>query len=374
MRALGLAPLAGLLLAALLAAPAAAQPYRWVDEQGNVHYADRPPQPPPPTLENLNPAARQRRAAPPVVEPAPGQPAPEPPAASPTPTPPSAPTQPPTPATVQTRRAPSASAPPTAQGRIREDRRGVAREIMDLAGIDRYLEDLARTAQGDLARLAWSTRDPNAAWAALVPVLRRDVITGATAAALARRIDSEHLPALLAWLRSPEHLKLRQAEREAAQPASQHLYRRFVASLAEPNAKIPNLSSIQQLERAGRGPERHVALEHALRLAMQRAVAPLVRRPPGDEDDDVRPRAEERVRFWLLTASLFAYRGLGSAHIEAAIRFERSAAGLWFTAIAWESLEEAVTVVEQRAAAAVRAITAHSMSSPERVAGTGAHQ
>ncbi|MGH7313251.1 MAG: hypothetical protein ACREJV_08765, partial [Candidatus Rokuibacteriota bacterium] len=230
---------------------------------------------------------------------------------------------------------------------------------MELAGIDRYVEDLARGAQGDLARLAWSTREPNAAWAALIPVVRRDVLAAATAAALARRLEAEHLPAVLAWLRSPEHLRIRQAQIEAAKPATHPLYRRFVASLVEPNAKLPHLALIQQLERAGRGADRHLALERALRQAMQRAVAPLADHSAhDDEEEDGNTRAEERTRFWRVTGALFAYRGLGSVQIEAAVRFEGSPAGLWFTTVAWESLEEAVLVVEQRATAAIRSVAA----------------
>ncbi|HSF06576.1 MAG TPA: DUF4124 domain-containing protein [Methylomirabilota bacterium] len=356
--------LALVLLAALLAAPALAQPYRWVDEQGGVHYGDRPPQPAPPTLENLNPSARQRRVAPPaapiVVQPSPDR------APSQAPIPPTvtAPTRRPAPPPVEARPAPAPAQPPATPGAGREDGRGIARELIELAGIDRYVEDLMRGAQGDLARLAWSTREPNAAWAALGPVFRRDVVASATTAALARRLDTEHLPAVLAWLRSGEHLRIREAEIEAAKPANQRLYRRFVASLAETNPKLPHLGLIQQLERSGRGTDRHLALERALRQAMRRAVVPLATPSAINEDEeDANLRSEERTRFWLVTATLFAYRGLGSAQIEAAVRFERSPAGVWFTAAAWESLEEAVAVVEQRAAAAIRSAAARSISS-----------
>lgn len=352
-------------LAALLAAPALAQPYRWVDEQGGVHYGDRPPQPAPPTLENLNPAARQRRAVP-QAAPVPVQVPPETtpaqasrPPAEPRPAlptvPPAREAQPASPVPAPTR---------ATAGAGREDGRGGARELIELAGIDRYVEDLVRGAQGELARLAWSTREPNAAWAALVPVFRRDVVAAATTAALARRLETEHLPAVLAWLRSPEHLRIREAELEVAKPANHRRYRQFVASLAETSPKLPHLSLIQQLERSGRGADRHLALERALRQAMRRAVIPLATRSAtDDEEEDGSTRAEERTRFWLVTATLFAYRGLGSAQIEAAVRFERSPAGTWFTTAAWESLEEAVTVVEGRAAAAIRSVAARSISS-----------
>ena len=359
-RALALA-----LLAALLAAPALAQPYRWVDEHGGVHYGDRPPQPAPPTLENLNPAARQRRADPPGA-PVPAQPSAEPaPSQAPSPQMGTPSTRRAAPPPVEARPAPTGPAQPhPTPGAGREDARGVARELIELAGIDRYVEDLARGAQGDLARLAWSTREPNAAWAALVPVFRRDVVAAATTAALARRLETEHLPAVLAWLRSPEHRRIREAEIEAAKPANHRLYRRFVTSLAETSPKLPHLSLVQQLERSGRGADRHLALERALRQAMRRAVVPLATRSATDDaEEDGNTRSEERTRFWLVTATLFAYRGLGSAQIEAAVRFERSPAGVWFTTVAWESLEEAVAVVEQRAATAIRSVAARSISS-----------
>ncbi len=352
-------------LAALLAAPALAQPYRWVDEHGVVHYGDRPPQPTPPTLENLNPAARQRRPAPPAA-PVPVQPRPEPtPSQASLPrteSPPARPAAPPAREARPTSPVPAPTRSTLAGGQ--EDGRVVARELIELAGIDRYVEDLVRGAQGELARLAWSTREPNAAWAALVPVFRRDVVAAATTAALARRTETEHLPAVLAWLRSPEHLRIREAELEAAKPANHRRYRQFVASLAETSPKLPHLGLIQQLERSGRGADRHLALERALRQAMRRAVVPLaIRSATDEEEEDGSTRSEERTRFWLVTATLFAYRGLGSAQIEAAVRFERSAAGTWFTTAAWESLEEAVTVVEGRAAAAIKSVAARSISS-----------
>jgi hypothetical protein len=371
------------MLALLVAAPVAAQPYRWVDENGTVHYGDRPPQPAPPTLENLNPNARQRRPDPSPAKTAPAQPAPpqpatpqpasEPtPAVAPSPEVPTAPSRRVPQPKIEARPAPtpppptqSEPAPPEptpAVGAGREDGRGLVREVMELAGIDRYLEDLARSAQGDLARLAWSTREPSAAWAALAPVFRRDVLAAATAAALARRLETEHLPALLAWLHSPEHRQLRQAELDSAKPANHRSYRQFVAGLADPNAKLPHLSLVQQLERSGRGADRHLALERALRQSMRRAVAPLAVRAPDDDEEETSPRAEERTRFWLMTGTLFAYRGLGSAQIEAAVRFERSPAGVWFTTAAWESLEEAVRVVEQRATAAIRSVATRSLS------------
>src|SRR5262245_3136376 len=366
------------LLALLAAAPVAAQPYRWVDEDGSVHYGDQPPQPAPPTLENLNPNARPRRPDPSPAKAAPAQPAPVQ-AAPPPPAPPQ-PASEPTPAVApsrEVRSAPTRHAPqpviealpaPPEEGRV------LVREVMELSGIDRYLEDVARSAQGDLARLAWSTREPSAAWAALAPVFRRDVMAAATAAALARRLENEHLPGLIAWLHSPEHRQLRQAELDAAKPANHRVYRQFVAALADPNAKLPHLSLVQQLERSGRGADRHLALERALRLSMRRAVAPLTVRVLDDEDEETSPRAEERTRFWLMTGTLFAYRGLGSAQIEAAVRFERSPAGVWFTTIAWESLEEAVRVVEQRATAAIKAVATRSLSPREPGAGTAAHR
>jgi hypothetical protein len=225
------------------------------------------------------------------------------------------------------------------------------------------VENLARGAHADLARLAWSTREPNAAWDALVPVVRRDALAAATASALARRLalESEHLSAVLAWLHSPEHSRIRQAEIEAAKPANQPLYRRFVKSLAETNAKLPHLSLIQQLERAGPGADRHLALERALRQAMQRAVAPIALHSANDDEDDADTRTAERTRFWRVTRTLFAYRGLGSSQIEAAVRFERSPAGVWFTRVAWESLEEAVVQVEQRATLAITSVATRSL-------------
>lgn len=369
--------LALVLVLVLLAPAASAQPYRWVDEHGAVHYADRPPHPAPPTLENMNPAARQRRP-----DPAPVTPPPATPAAATPPAPAQVAAPPSTvapgaerPAVPPSRRAPAppVEAQPTppvpeparaAAGVAREDGKSVVREVMELAGIERYVDNLARGAHGDLARLAWSTRDPGAAWAALAPVFRPDVVAAATATALTRRLEGPHLPALMAWLHSSEHQQIRQAELEAAKPVNHRLYRQFVSSLTDSGAKLQHLSLVQQLERSGRGADRHLALDRALRHSMRRAVAPIaVRSGSYDDEEEVSTRTEERTRFWLVTGTLFAYRGLGSSQIEAAVRFERSPAGVWFTGVAWESLEEAVQVVEQRAAAAIRSLAARSLSS-----------
>ena len=173
-----------------------------------------------PALENLNPAARPRRPHPSPATPAPTQPAPTQPASEPTQSP------------IEARRAPAPVQPapaPTVPAQPHQhppSPHASSARSWSWPGIDRYLEDLARSAQGDLARLAWSTREPSAAWSALVPVFRRDVLAAATAAALARRLETEHLPA------AARLAALHRAPAGSGKPSSRPPSRRITASTA----------------------------------------------------------------------------------------------------------------------------------------------
>jgi hypothetical protein len=221
--------------------------------------------------------------------------------------------------------------------------------------MNRALEHLAETARGTFWLHAWRARDPRGAWAAVAPLLRRDALAKPATACLARHHDADALPEVLAWLRSPLGEKIQRLEREASSPDRIAAYRAFVEKLPEAGIAERRLAPLQAIQEEGRFAERNAELERTMRRAMARALAPLGQ-PSGDNDED-RPANDERWRFWLVTAALWAYQDVSEAELEAYLDFERSPGGVWFGTLYWQCLHETVGATEAQAAAAIKALT-----------------
>lgn len=348
------APVLALLVvtAALLApASAAATTYRWVDEHGTVHYSDQPPRKPPAPIESGSPAGQRPAPEPePSVPPRPPTPLQTPPpVASPRPTPVTPARAPAAPAP-----APKVAPPPAAS---RPQSLELAREVVELSGIDRYLENLALTVRGEFGRLFWRLEDGQAAWQAVAPLFRRDVMTASATEVLARHLESQHTPALLDWLRSPLYRRINRLEVEASSPASQSKYRQFVSGLPDSGIPPRRLATVQKMERASRAAEFQVEMERAVRQALRQALSPLLASGRGADGQGVEEAGRdetERMRVELLTVVMFAYRTLTDAELEAYARFEASPAGLWASGVFRECLREALRAAEQRATLAIK--------------------
>jgi len=231
----------------------------------------------------------------------------------------------------------------------------LAREIVELSGVDRYLEHLGLAARGEFGRLFWRLQNGQAALQAVAPLFRRDVLTATAAEVLAQRLDSEHAQALIDWLRSPLYRRIHRLEAEASNQASHSKYRQFVSRLPDTGIPPRRLALVQQMEQDSRAAEFQVEMERAVRQALGRALSPLLPREHGSED--VGPAAldeKERMRIEVLTMALFAYRSLSEAELEAYARFEGSPAGLWASGVLRASLKETIRVAERRASVAVK--------------------
>jgi hypothetical protein len=322
------------------AAPIAAKTYRWVDENGIVHYTDQPP--PKGTPEQNQPAAS------PPMTPAPPAPqtsgqatlAPRTPPTPPTPTH----TAPPAPA-------PVSPAPPAAAPERHDEATAVARELIELSGMDRSLEHLAEIGRQSASTLVWRRRDVQRAWSTLIPLLRRDVLAKPATACLARHLSAGHGTELMAWFRTPLGDRIQKLEAELATPSGREEYRKFVIQL--PDAKIvpARLELVQRMAERSRMAEQQTDLDASMRTAMARALG-----QSDDDEDESRDRlaTNEHNRFWAVTAMLFAYESLTDAELQTYDRFDASPPGVWFTNTYWDCLRETVKATEQRVAEALK--------------------
>jgi hypothetical protein len=324
-----------------MATPAPAQPYRWVDEQGHVHYGDRPPPNPPPSLENLNPAARYRPAGEPVAPPVDATPA------APTPS--------------GAKRSSGAATPEhpergaTASRRPDDPELVLAQEILTRSGMDRWLDHLVTVSRNEFGRFRWRLADPQAAWAALGQGFKRETMAGPAAECLAQGLRADDRAAVLEWFRSPLGERARQLRDEVQTPQRQVDYRNFVSRL--PDAPPPaRLSLVQALERGTRMATLQVEVEHRTRRAVADALRPLLAPDQRTEEvaDERSEGEEERMRFHSVTMMLFAYRRLSEGDLQEMARFAASPSGVRFTQLYGRCVRAALTAAEQRAALGFR--------------------
>jgi hypothetical protein len=341
-----------LIVAAMLVAAEGAdgKPHRWVDEHGTVHYSD---QPPPPPAEAVSPPTG-RPSEPPGPAPAPAAPAPPPPPPPEPPTTSPRPGGPPAAASVR----PPEPEPPRLSAPPQPGASEAVREIIDLSGLDHWIDYLANSARGEFGRYRWQIAKPEAAWAALSQAFGRDALAATVGQALMRTVEPHDVGPLLAWLRSPLSRKITELQAALTNPARQHEYRTFVTKLPDARPPAARLALIHRLERERQVTEFQLELAGAARASVARVLAPLqasTGRVPGVEDtDDTRPRGEDGARFHAVTLMLFAYRNLTDGELDEYVRFSESPAGRRSLTIYEESLREAVRVAEQRAAAALQ--------------------
>jgi len=337
MRRAGLA-LALLATAILAPAPADAKLYRWVDERGNVHYSDSPPQgqrraaddpaPPPPTPPPVTPP---RPAAPPAAERRPERPR----AAAPA--------------------RPSEPAPALA-ARIDP----VAAEILQLAGIVRYVDHIAAQAREESGRRAWQLRAVPAARGVVTRAYAGDALVVTVARALMRHLPPGDVEPVLAWMRSPLSKKLHELRDDARSPERRQQYLAFVGRLPDAMPPSRRLALVHALERAGGHAAFQLEVMRALRTGLDRVLRPALEAPAAaSADDDEGPdRAGDGLRFWLVTQMLFAYLEVPDAELEEAVRFASSPVGARFVQACRAAVLEALEVAEREASARLRPLLA----------------
>lgn len=369
---------AGLLAATLLAPvePAQARPYRWVDQRGNVHYADSPPHPAPAGLEDLDPAARYHPA------PAPSREAPA-----------TGPSQSPAgPGRASTRRAPPAASPPaavaspvgpgrpapagrrpltrptpmspepTARGRpqwppVPRAANASAQELLVLSGIRDDLDTLAAEARLEFSRRRWGLTRPERAWTAISRGFRTDALASTARRAISEALTPAELDALLTWARSPLARRARQLRMNTVSAANRQAYRDFVSGLVDAPPPPERMSLILWIERHGQMAKFQTEVLHALRASVQRLLAPFSTRARAEIEQDSNGRLdaeEEAARFSVVTFLLFAYRELSAEELDELATFWRSPPGVHLRQLGRDCLRRALRAAEQEAEAALR--------------------
>lgn len=342
-----------------LAVEAHAQPYRWVDDKGVVHYSDRPPLGPHGPVEDLHPHARARESAT---------------TASPTASPTDA-------AARGAKAAPALSRPvivdasggpvdgrrdaiETSQKTAGEpraprdtDARRRAREIVELAGIERQVDYFARVARWEIDRVLSRHDASERTTVVLARAFHRDALSAMVVPAFERDPDRLRADAVLAWYRSPLGQRIAELRREPTRAVYED-YRDFFRRLPTTRPSPGRVALIHRMDRAWRATQFEVESSRAVRQTLERLVV-VPRRPPAgrdtedEEQDEHLARDDEDRRLGLMTWVLFRYQGFSDTEVERYVEFLESPAGAWLTRTARASLHDALKAAEDRAATAL---------------------
>jgi hypothetical protein len=279
-----------LMLSAMLvvaSTPSAAGTYRWVDEQGNVNYSDRPPQPreirtptpeTKPTLEPRTPDAKaQGIKAPEVKAPAPKVPEATTPSLKPLDvTRPEMKTQPES-------RGLDAQSPP----RARDAKATIPPLPLPKAGptkIDELLELSGARAQlvGLVARVAADLRPAPGQMSAadmatidriLAQSLRHDAVYGAVRDAFLPHVDRPSLETTAAWLRTPVGRKIIALEIASSQPGAEQKVAEYTAVVKANPPPARRLELLQRLDWVTGANETSADLVAAIARGLSTAVS-----------------------------------------------------------------------------------------------------
>ena len=332
--------------------------YRWVDDQGNVTYSNRPPQ------------AREIGVPSPEAKPAPDARAPEakaPELKAPEPKAPEARTPEPKGPDPQTAplkaRDAKATAPPTPvprNGPTKID------ELLELSGIRAQLAGL-------LSRVAVDLRPPpgqmNAAETAaidriLAQSLRPDAVYGAVRDAFRLQVDRPNLEAAAAWLRTPVARKIVALEIASSEPSAEQKVADYAAAVKSNPPPARRLELLQRLDWVTGAHETSADLVAAIARGLSTAVSaagpPESRLRPGQIEDraaQVRARANETLREVRTMSMLYTYQALEDDELSEYVRFAGSDAGRWYSTAMRRALVGAIgKAVEQTASELVRAV------------------
>ncbi|HYS16069.1 MAG TPA: DUF4124 domain-containing protein [Candidatus Binatia bacterium] len=346
-----------LLLGAALAlapGPGAAETYRWVDEQGNVTYSNRPPQPgeirAPTTDAKPAPDVSGPEVKAPEVK-APGVKVPEP-------------------------KAPDVEAPPVKarDAKVSVPPAPIARtgptkidELLELSGVRAQLVGLLSRVAGELrpAPGQMSASDQAAIDRILGgQSLRHEAVYAAVRDAFRSQVDRMSLEATAAWLRTPAARKIVALEIASSEPGTDQKVADYAASLKANPPATRRLELLQRLDWATGANETSAELVAAIARGLSTAVSaagpPEQRLRPGQIEDraaQVRARANETLREVRMMSMLYTYRPLEDAELSEYVRFSGSEAGRWYNTAMRKALVSALgKAVEQTAAELVRAV------------------
>jgi hypothetical protein len=344
-----IAPVLTMLAAiALLPATGGAETYRWIDDQGNVTYSDRPPQP--------------REAGTPETKPEPGPKAPE------------AKTTDPIAQESKSTEAKALEPPP----RTRDARATVPPAPIHRSGptkVDELLELSGVRVQlaGLLNRVAVDLRPPPGQMSAaemaaidriLAQSLRHETVYGAVRDAFRPQVDRLNLEATAAWLRTPVARKIVALEIASSEPSADQKVADYAARVKSNPPPARRLELFQRLDWVTGANETSADLVAAIARGLSSAVSAAgpaeARLRPGQIEDraaQVRARASESLREVRTMSMLYTYRTLEDDELSEYVRFSSSDAGRWYNTAMRKALVAAIgKVVEQTATELVRAV------------------
>jgi len=274
------------LLALLNASSSAvlAKTYRWVDRQGNVTYADRPPQ--------ADEAA--------------------------------APAEPNAPAGGQTRR-------PV---------HPIADELLEASGLKRQVPGIAERARTNMVQgmEPLEANDKSAVDRVSGQTMRAEALYGLIKEAFSQHMDDTKAREVLGWYRTP--LARRLTELEVAFTTSPNRERELAQFIARLRVEQPDprrVELIQRLDAASGATETSLELLMAVAQAVLRVADPYLPAPqrlkPGQLESQARQirwQSQELLRQANTISMLYVYRSLEDGDLARYIQFLESEAGTWF--------------------------------------------
>ena len=343
----------------LVSAPSDAETYRWVDEQGNVTYSDRPPQP------------REIRTPAPDAMPTPDVKAPEPKApdvkASDMKT---------FDVKVPEVKAPEVKAPEVKTSDVKappemktpEMKAGPTKidELLQLAGVRAQLVGLLSRVTVDLRPPPgqMSPADQAIIDRILAQSLRHETVYSAVRDAFRPQVDRPSLETTAAWLRTPVARKIVALEIAASEPGADQKVADYAASLKANPPPARRLELLQRLDWVTGADETSAELVAAIARGLSSAVSaagpPESRLQPGQIEDraaQVRARANETLREVRTMSMLYTYQALRDEELAEYVRFSGTDAGRWYNTAMRKALVGALgRAVEQTATELVRAV------------------
>jgi hypothetical protein len=359
---------------ALVAARGEAETYRWVDEQGNVTYSNRPPQ-----QRDVQTPTPEREPAPEVKAPvvkAPEVKAPEikppetkgaaakaPELQQPTDAKMTAPANPEAKPAESKPRDTKLSVPPTPIPRTGPTKLD---ELLELAGVRTQLAGIVSRVAADLRPppTQMSAADRAAIDRVLAQSLRDDAVYAAVREAFRPQVDRPSLEATAAWLRTPVARKVVALEAASSEPETEQKVAEYAATLKTNPAPARRLELLQRLDWVTGANETSADLVAVIARGLASAVSaagpPQRRLRPGQIEDraaQVRARANESLREVRTMSMLYTYQTLHDDELAEYVRFSGSEAGRWYNTAMRKSLVAALgKAVEQTAAELVRAV------------------
>lgn len=380
-----------LMLSAMLvvaSTPSAAETYRWIDEQGNVNYSDRPPQPreirtptpeAKPSFDPKTPDAKtQEIKAPELKAPAAKipeikAPAPKVPEAT-TPdlkpldvTRPEMKTQPES-------RGVEAQSPPRARDAkatippLPLPKSGPTKidELLELSGARAQLVGLVTRVAADLrpAPGQMSAADLATIDRILAQSLRNEAVYGAVRDAFLPQVDRPSLETTAAWLRTQVGRKIIGLEIASSQPGAEQRVAEYTAMVKANPPSARRLELLQRLDWVTGANETSAdllaAIARGLSTAVSAAGPPESRLRPGQIEDraaQARARANETLREVRTMSMLYTYQTLEDDELSEYVRFSGTDAGRWYNTAMRKALVGAIgKAVEQTVTELVRAV------------------